>query len=315
MKYLVTGGAGFIGSHICRKLIQQGNSVTVLDNLTTGNLRNLEGIEKDITFVEGDIRNLSGLRQWMQGVDIVFHQAAVVSVPLSISDPLTSHETNLTGTCNVFTAAEQTGVQRVVYASSCAVYGNGSENPKKETMRPDFASPYAFQKYGCEIYARHFGEFKNLETVGLRYFNVFGPYQDPLNPYTGVISLFIDGIFANRQLCIDGDGQQTRDFIYVEDIVRANLLSAHIPHVSGRVFNVGTAKETSINDLVHFLESICLKTVDVTHGAPRPGDIRRSVADNTEIMNALGFEPKFSIEQGLEKTCQWFFDTKNQRSV
>ncbi len=303
---LVTGGAGFIGSHLVDELVASGCRVTVLDNLSTGHRRNIEHLGDRIDFVEGDIRDAGLLDQVVKGCQAVFHQAAVVSVSQSVEDPSHSCEVNDLGTVRVLDASRRNGVRRVVMASSSAVYGDDPRLPKTEDMAPGPLSPYAVQKLTGEFYASVFGGLYGLETVCLRYFNVFGPRQDPSSPYSGVISIFMAKATAGQAPTIYGDGGQSRDFVYVTDVVRANLLAATAAAAAGRIFNVGTGARTRIRDLWTMVGQLANTTIDPVFGPARTGDIRESVADIGQIGRSLGFSPQVALRQGLIDTLAWY---------
>ena len=305
-RILVTGGAGFIGSHLVDALMEKGCAVKVLDNLSTGSLANLAHVKDRITFYQGDIRDRDLLAKAAEGCQIIFHQAAVVSVPQSVKDPVESAMVNELGTLNVLEAARRQGVKRVVLASSCAVYGNDPRLPKHERLPPAPESPYAVQKLIGEQYAQLYLKLFGLETVCLRYFNVFGPRQDPSSPYSGVISIFMTKAASGASPVIYGDGKQSRDFIFVKDVVTANLLAANIDGIGGCVFNVGTGKSVSINDLWNIIGRISGCPLQPTYAARRSGDIVASVAGIDQTASVLGFRPEHDFEKGLEITCQWF---------
>lgn len=303
---LVTGGAGFIGSHLVDELVANGVQVTVIDNLSSGHRRNLDHLGDRIDFVEGDIRDAGLMNQVVSGCEVVFHQAAVVSVSNTVKDPSHSCEVNDLGTVRVLDASRRNGVRRVVMASSSAVYGDDPRMPKTEEMAPKPLSPYAVQKLTGEFYASVFGGLYGLETVCLRYFNVFGPRQDPSSPYSGVISIFMNKAAAGEAPTIYGDGDQTRDFIYVKDVVRANVLAATEAAATGRVFNVGTGSFIRIIDLWNLIGSISTVKIDPVFGPPRAGDIRESVSDIGRIQQSLGFRPQVALRQGLIETMDWY---------
>jgi UDP-glucose 4-epimerase len=303
---LVTGGAGFIGSHLVDELVASECRVTVLDNLSTGHRRNLDHLDDRIDFVEGDIRDAGLLNQVVKGCEVVFHQAAVVSVSLSVQDPSYSSEVNDLGTVRVLDASRRNGVRRVIMASSSAVYGDDPRMPKTEDMAPKPLSPYAVQKLTGEFYASVFGGLYGLETVCLRYFNVFGPRQDPSSPYSGVISIFMNKATAGEVPTIYGDGGQSRDFIYVKDVVRANLLAATEKAAAGRVFNVGTGVVIRILDLWKLIGGLSNVQIDPVFDPPRAGDIRESVSDIGRIRQSLGFRPRMALRQGLIDTLAWY---------
>jgi UDP-glucose 4-epimerase len=302
---LVTGGAGFIGSHLVDALVENGCRVTVLDNLSTGHRGNIDHLGDRIEFVHGDIRDAGVLDRVIQGCDVVFHHAAVVSVTRSVEDPPHSCEVNDLGTVRVLDACRRADVRRVVMASSSAVYGDDPRLPKTEEMAPMPLSPYAVQKLTGEFYASVFGQLYGLETVCLRYFNVFGPRQDPSSPYSGVISIFMTKAAAGQAPTIYGDGGQTRDFVYVEDVVRANLLAAGRTEAAGRVFNVGRGESIRIRELWNLTSEIAGIDLQPAFAPPRPGDIRDSVSDIGAIHRELAFTPRVGLRQGLEKTLAW----------
>ena len=305
---LVTGGAGFIGSHLVDELVAGGCRVTVLDNLSTGHRQNIDHLGDRIDFVEGDIRDEGLLSQVVKGCEVVFHQAAVVSVSQSVQDPSHACEVNDLGTVRVLDASRRNGVRRVVMASSSAVYGDDPRMPKTEEMAPMPLSPYAVQKLTGEFYASVFGGLYGLETVCLRYFNVFGPRQDPSSPYSGVISIFMKKASAGEAPTIYGDGGQSRDFIYVKDVVRANVLAATEAAAAGQVFNVGTGAFIRIVDLWKLIGELSGVTIDPLFGQPRAGDIRESVSDIGRIQRLLGFRPRVALRQGLIDTLAWYRD-------
>lgn len=302
---LVTGGAGFIGSHLTDALVESGCRVTVLDNLSTGHRSNIEHLGDRIDFVHGDIRDAALLNRVIDGCEVAFHQAAVVSVTQSVDDPPHSCEVNDLGTVRVLDACRRAGVRRVVMASSSAVYGDDPRLPKTEDMTPMPLSPYAVQKLAGEFYASVFGQLYGLETVCLRYFNVFGPRQDPSSPYSGVISIFMTKAAAGQAPTIYGDGGQTRDFVYVTDVVRANLAAAGRAEAAGRVFNVGRGESIRIRELWNLVGEIAGIDLPPAFGPPRPGDIRESVSDIGAIRRELAFAPEVGLRQGLEKTLAW----------
>lgn len=305
-KALVTGGAGFIGSHLVDALVERGVATVVIDNLSSGHLTNLTHLKEKIRFVRGDIRDLDLLTDLMDGCHLVFHLAAVVSVPQTVDDPIGSAMVNDIGTLNVLEAARRQKVGRVVLSSSCAVYGDDPVMPKREdgALRP--LSPYAVQKLTGEYNAKVFADLFGLETVCLRYFNVFGPRQDPSSPYSGVISIFLNRAAAGQAPAIYGDGLQSRDFVFVKDVVRANLLAAQAPGACGRRINVGTGRQVTINELWQVVAALAGVTRSANYLAPRAGDIRESVADIALARELLGFAPEFTFEQGLKATYQWY---------
>ncbi len=303
---LVTGGAGFIGSHLVDALLADGCEVVVVDNLSTGHLRNLEHVHKDIDFREVDIRDLDTLKRSATGCDVIFHLAAVVSVPQTVSDPILSAHVNDMGSLNVLESARLQKVKRVVLSSSCAVYGDDPEIPKHEDMLLRPQSPYAVQKLTNELNASLYAEMYGLETVCLRYFNVFGPRQDPSSPYSGVISIFMTRAVAKEAPTIYGDGRQFRDFIYVKDVVQANLLAAATPGTRNAVFNIGTGNYVRIHKLWEEIAAMAGTTLSPVFEDSRPGDIIESVAAIHKAESRLGFKPQSSFQEGLQKTFDWY---------
>ena len=302
---LVTGGAGFIGSHLVETLVSEGCKVAVLDNLSSGNYVNLKHIEGQFSFYQDDIRNQQALNAAAEGCEVIFHLAAVVSVPQTIENPVDSAAVNEMGTLSIFEAARKQKARRVVFASSCAVYGDDLRLPKREDMNPKPQSPYAVQKLAAEYYARVFHELYGLETAVLRYFNVYGPRQDPSSPYSGVISIFMTKALHHAPAVIYGDGSQSRDFIYVEDVVRANLLAATAKGVSGQVINIGSGSSVIINHLWNAICALSGQNLKPKYAPKRPGDIVESVAAIDFAKTLLGFEPEISFEKGLESTFEW----------
>jgi nucleoside-diphosphate-sugar epimerase len=306
MKFLVTGGAGFIGSNIVEELLRRGEPVRVLDNFRTGKRENLAAFQDRIQFVEGDLQDLPTVRRAVKGVDCVLHQAAIPSVPRSVDDPLESNSVNVTGTLNLLVAARDTKVKRVVFASSCALYGDDPTLPKREDMLPRPKSPYAVSKLAGEHYCRTFSEVYGLETVALRYFNVFGPRQDPASDYAAVIPLFITRLLQGKALTVHGDGLQSRDFVYVANVVHANLLAATAPNVAGRAFNVACGERYTLLDLIGILNDILGTCIAPIHDDPRPGDVRHSQADVTAAQQALGYRTVVDFAEGLRRTVEWY---------
>ena len=307
--YLITGGAGFIGSHLAEALVGRGERVRVVDSLVTGkreNLAHLAGVE----LIEGDLADLAVARQAMAGVDYVLHQAAIPSVPRSVEDPITSNRANIDASLNVLVAARDAKVRRLVYAGSSSAYGNSPTLPKVETMGTAPLSPYALQKLVAEQYCQMFTRLYGLETVTIRYFNVFGPRQDPSSPYSGVISLFIRALVEGRQPTIYGDGEQTRDFTYVANVVDGVLRACTAKDASGEVINVATGGRISLNLLFATLKDLTRASVEPVYVADRAGDVRDSQADITKARTLLGYEPSVTLEQGLEKTVAWFRTTQ-----
>jgi nucleoside-diphosphate-sugar epimerase len=306
VKILVTGGAGFIGSHLVDRLVQRGIDVRVLDNFSTGNRSNIAQHLCDVDLVEGDVRSLDQVQRAMSGCDAVLHEAALPSVPRSIADPMTTHATNATGTLNVLLGARDQDVARVVLASSSSVYGPAEKLPKHESMPTSPISPYAAAKLAAESYCRSFYEAYGLEAVALRYFNVFGPRQDPSSIYCAVIPKFIAAFAAGRSPVIYGDGNQSRDFTFVDNVVDANLAALEAPAVGGRALNIACGERITLNDLAAELRAQLGATVDARHAPARPGDIRHSLADVTGARDALGYEPRVSFVEGLERTVDYF---------
>ncbi len=304
--YLVTGGAGFIGSHIVHTLVQQGKQVRVLDNLSTGSLANIQDVLDAVTFIHGDITDLNTVREAMQGVDYVLHQAALPSVPLSIERPLDTDAANVRGTLHLLVAARDAGVKRFVFASSSSVYGEQEGAAKVETMLPAPISPYGASKAAGEMYCLAFYHTYGLPTVILRYFNVFGPRQNPDSPYAAVIPRFISALLRGEPPTIFGDGQQSRDFCYVSNVVDANLRACRARHAPGQVFNIATSRPNTVLDLFHTLRELTGAEVEPIFAPPRPGDIRHSAADISKARAILGYEPKVGFHEGLARTVLWF---------
>ena len=305
MRALVTGGAGFIGSHIAHRLVEAGHEVVVLDNFFTGSRTNLEEIAPRVRLIEGDVRHLATVEECATGCEVVFHEAAIVSVPYSVERPQESHDVNIQGTLNVLQAARKAGTRRVVFASSAAIYGEEPTLPKIETMRPEPISPYAVEKIAGEHYLAAWSKLFALETVALRYFNVFGPRQDPRSPYSGVISVFVDRILGGRPITFFGDGSQCRDFVYVDNVVDANILAATREGVSGRAYNVACGKRTTLGELASLIERAAGRTVERSLSDPRPGDIKESVADITRARAELGYAPVVDVEDGLKRLVRY----------
>jgi len=304
--FLVTGGAGFIGSNLAIALVEMGHRVKVLDNLTTGNPDNLKPVMGDIDFHQGDLRNLDDVRRAVGGVEVVFHQGALPSVPRSVADPVTANEVNITGTLNVFLAARDAGVRRVVYASSSSVYGNSDILPKVESMPPRPLSPYAATKLAGEVYGRIFYELYGLETVGLRYFNVFGPRQDPHAEYAAVIPRFINALLKGIPPEIYGDGGQSRDFTYIGDVARANILASGAVEAAGEVFNIAAGTRTTVNELLNHLMDITGSKAAASYAPVRPGDVKHSLAGIEKASRVLGYTPRTGLREGLRMTVAWF---------
>jgi len=304
--YLVTGGAGFIGSHLCERLLKEGASVRVLDNFFSGKEANLKSIGGAVDLIRGDIRDRQTVAEAVKGVDIVFHEAALGSVPRSVADPISSHEVNITGTLNVLLAARDAGVRRVVYASSSSVYGDTEVLPKHESMTGQPLSPYALSKLTGEHYINVFNRVYGFEAVSLRYFNIFGPRQDPESQYAAVIPRFVRALLEGRPPVIYGDGLQSRDFTYVENVVEANLLASEAEGVQGRAFNVACGGRYSLLDLLDKLKEILGSHVEPIHEAARAGDVRDSQASIELAQNAFGYQVKVDFDEGLRRTAEWY---------
>ena len=302
--YLVTGGAGFIGSHLVEELARRGHRGRVADSLVTGKRRNLSHIP-DVEFLEGDLADLAFASRAVEGVDYVLHQAAIPSVPRSVADPAASHRANVDASLNVLLASRAAGVRRVVYAGSSSVYGDAVELPKHEEMPAQLLSPYGLQKYVVELYCRMFTRLYGLETVTIRYFNVFGPRQDPGSPYSGVISLFATALLDRRAPTIYGDGQQTRDFTYVTNVVDGVLRACEAPGAVGEVINVATGGRISLNDLLDVMNGIVGEHLRPIYKEPRAGDVEHSQADISKAQRLLGYTPRVLLDEGLRYTLDW----------
>jgi len=305
-RYVVTGGGGFIGSHIVEELVRRDETVTVIDNFSTGKHENVEPFEDDVEVIEADIAEAKNLTQFLKGADYVIHQAAIPSVPKSIIDPVKSHNANVNGTLRLLVASREAGVKRVVYASSSSLYGDSPTLPKHEGMTPNPLSPYGAQKLFGEMYCQVFTRAYGLETVALRYFNVFGPRQDATSQYSGVLALFIPAVLQDRRPTIHGDGLQSRDFTFVKNVVEANLLACKTPGVAGEVFNIACGDRITLNSMLQQINKITEKDVAPIYGDPRKGDIKHSQADITRAKERLGYQPKVSFEDGLRSTIEWY---------
>ena len=312
MRYLVTGGAGFIGSNTVDELVRRGHGVVVLDDLSAGKEENLAEVRNKITFVKGSINDLEAVQKACHQADYVIHLAARTSVPRSVKDPVDTNRINVDGTLNVLVAARDNKVKRVVYAASSSAYGETPTLPKTESMQPQPISPYGVSKYVGELYAQTFGRCYGLENVRLRYFNIFGPRQDPDSPYSGVLSRFAAAFLEDAQPTIYGDGEQTRDFTYVDNAVQANLLACETPAISGEVFNIGTGQSISLNQTLELLCRISGKKITASYDAPREGDIRNSLADISRAKELLGYEASVMFEEGLQRTYDWYRTNHNQ---
>jgi UDP-N-acetylglucosamine/UDP-N-acetyl-alpha-D-glucosaminouronate 4-epimerase len=311
--YLVTGGAGFIGSHLAEALLRRGERVRVVDSLITGTRRNLEPLA-DVEFLEGDLADLAVCRRAVDGVEYVLHQAAIPSVPRSVKDPLASNRSNIDATLNLLVAARDAGVRRLVYAGSSSAYGDTPTLPKREDMAPNPMSPYALQKLTSEQYCGLFTRLYGLETVTTRYFNVFGPRQDPGSPYSGVISLFATALIEGRPPLIYGDGEQTRDFTYVSNVVDGVLRACEAPEASGEVINVATGGRISLNELLRTMNEILGTSVKAIYLDTRAGDVRDSQADVSKARRLLGYTPTVLLEEGLRNTIAWCRQDAARRS-
>lgn len=315
MECLVTGGAGFIGSNLVHALLKRGDRVRLLDNFSTGKRENLSDISDSIEVIEGDIRSYHLVREAVDGVDVIFHQAALPSVPRSIRDPITTNEVGTSGTLNVLQAARDCGVVRVVFAGSSSVYGDTPTLPKHEAMVPTPASPYAVSKLAGENYCRVFHQLYGIETVALRYFNVFGPRQDPNSLYSAVIPRFIEMMRRHESPTIFGDGEQSRDFTFIDNVVSANILSAHADHgVAGEVFNVACHERVTLNQLVEVMRRVMDSTVEAHYAPRRPGDVVHSYADISKFRDAVGYEPRVLFEEGIKRTVEWF-DARRRKNM
>lgn len=305
--YLVTGGAGFIGSHLTEELVRRGHRVRVVDSLITGKRTNLDHIP-GVEFLQGDLAETDVAVRAVEGMDYVLHQAAIPSVPRSVKDPVTSHRANVDASLNVLIAARDADVKRLVYAGSSSVYGDAATLPKREDMPPNPLSPYALQKLVAERYGRMFTRLYGFETVSIRYFNVFGPRQDPGSPYSGVISLFARALLDGRPPTVYGDGEQTRDFTYVSNVVDGVLRACEAPMAAGEVINVATGGRVSVNELLRTMNRIAGTDVSATYQPARMGDVRDSQADITKAKALLGYTPSVGLEEGLRHTLAWFRD-------
>jgi len=307
-RVLVTGGAGFIGSNLTEALLKKGHRVRVLDNFSTGKKQNLffDEAYPSVEIVEGDIRDVVTCQAAMKGVDYVFHQAALPSVQRSVEDPLTTHFVNANGTLNILLTARDAGVKRVIYASSSSIYGDTPTLPKKEEMPPNPLSPYALQKYIGEQYARLFFQLYGLETVSLRYFNIFGPKQDPASIYSAVIPRFINALLCNEAPVVFGDGEQSRDFTYIDNVVHANLLALSAERLQGDVINIACGKRTSLNQLLDILNVALGSKVSPVCKEPRKGDVKHSLAEISRGKQLIDYDPQVDIETGLRRTLDYF---------
>jgi nucleoside-diphosphate-sugar epimerase len=311
---LVTGGGGFIGSHLVERLLTEGYSVRVLDNFATGRRETLVPFGEHVELIEGDLQSYERAHHAVRGCEIVFHQAALPSVPRSIQDPLTSNSTNVVGTLNLLLAARDSDVRRVVFASSSSVYGINAALPKREDMAALPVSPYAVAKLACEGYCRSFSEVYGLDAVSLRYFNIFGPRQDPLSHYAAVIPKFITAFLRGQSLVVFGDGEQSRDFTYVDNVIDANMRAAEAAEISGKVFNIACGERITLNVLIEELREITGLDVTVEYAARRPGEVRHSEADITSARRALGYRPTVPFAQGLRRTVEFYEGLEQDRA-
>jgi UDP-glucose 4-epimerase len=304
-QFLVTGGSGFIGSHLCRKLLGEGHGVRVLDNLSSGKRANLSDVAGDIDFHEADLRDEDAVQRAVKGVEYILHHAAVASVQTSVEEPLKEQQINSVGTLNLLEAARQAGVRRVVFAASAAAYGNDPRVPKREDMRPTPESPYAISKLAGEYYCGVYDRLYGLETVCLRYFNVYGPRQDPASPYSGVISIFAKRMLNGLVPLVHGDGLQTRDFVSVYDVVAANMLAHQVESARGQVYNIGSGRRSSLMDLLTALNAVLSSDIQAEFVEARAGDVRDSLADISKAQSELGYRPSMDLQRGLREVIEW----------
>lgn len=304
-QFLVTGGSGFIGSHLCRKLLGEGHGVRVLDNLSSGKRANLSDVAGDIDFHEADLRDEDAVQRAVKGVEYILHHAAVASVQTSVEEPLKEQQINSVGTLNLLEAARQAGVRRVVFAASAAAYGNDPRVPKREDMRPTPESPYAISKLAGEYYCGVYDRLYGLETVCLRYFNVYGPRQDPASPYSGVISIFAKRMLNGLLPLVHGDGLQTRDFVSVYDVVAANMLAHQVESARGQVYNIGSGRRSSLMDLLTALNAVLSSDIQAEFVEARAGDVRDSLADISKAQSELGYRPSMDLQRGLREVIEW----------
>jgi nucleoside-diphosphate-sugar epimerase len=307
-KFLVTGGAGFIGSNICKKLVSEGCFVRVVDNLLTGKKSNLADIINNVEFIEADMGDENIARNAMKDIDVVFHEGALPSVPRSVDDPAASHKHCVDATFTLLLAARDTGIKRFVYAASSSAYGDTPTMPKVETMPTSPLSPYAVGKLVGEYYCSVFTKVFGLETISLRYFNVFGPNQDPKSQYAAAIPAFVTAILKDQSPTIYGDGEQSRDFTYIDNIVEANLLAARVDKTNGEVINIACGQAVTVNEIINMINASLGKNVKSIYADPRPGDVKHSLADITAATNLIGYKPVISFEQGLKKAIDWYRD-------
>lgn len=310
-KYLVSGGAGFIGSHLAEELVKRGEVVRVLDNFLTGKRDNIAHLLDKVELIEGDIRDMEVCRRAVRGMDFVLHQAALTSVPRSVEDPLLANEINIRGTLNLLLASKEAKIKKFIFASSSSVYGDDPFFPKKEGKEGKPLSPYAASKRAGEMYCQVFSQIHGVTTIILRYFNVFGPRQDPLSQYAAAIPIFTTRMLRGESPTIFGDGEQSRDFTYVANVVQANILALKAKDVSGEIFNIACGEKTTINSLAEKINKLLKKKIASLYTVPRPGDIRHSFADITKAKKMLKYEPKVSFEEGLRKTIRWFSEVSS----
>jgi nucleoside-diphosphate-sugar epimerase len=317
VKVLVTGGAGFIGSGLVRALLRDGHEVRVVDNFSTGYRHNLDAVAADVQLVEGDLTSYERAHAAVKGVEVVYHLAALPSVPRSVQDPLTTNAVNVNGTLNVLLCARDQGVRRVVYSSSSSVYGNAPTLPKSETTLPQPLAPYAVAKLAGEHYCRAFSQVYELETVSLRYFNVFGPRQDPNSQYSAVIPKFISSMLRDETLYVHGDGEQTRDFTFVDNVVDANILASQAPasDVAGLALNIACGRRVSVNELIAEIAAVLGREAHVTYDDHRPGDVLDSLADISLAGQVLGYRPSVDLRTGLAQTVRWLAEHEDRREA
>lgn len=312
MNCLVTGGAGFIGSNLTKALLTSGHTVRILDNFSTGKRENLGPYQERVELIEGDLRSYHIVHEAVCDIEVVFHQGALPSVPRSINDPITTNQVNVEGTLNILDAAKDAGVRRVIYASSSSIYGENPTLPKQEDMTPLPISPYAVAKLAGEKYCQAFTRSYGLETVGLRYFNVFGAGQDPKSQYAAVIPLFITAFLDGGRIQIHGDGEQSRDFTYIDNVVQANMKAAVAEGAAGEVFNVACGERTSLNQILDDLRKVTEVDVDLEYGPDRPGDVKHSLADISKARDILDYNPAVSAQEGLRRSVTWYRTARKQ---
>ena len=307
-KYLVTGGAGFIGCNLVRYILERGHDVVVVDNFSTGKRQNVADFIDKVEFIEGDIRDRAVMDRAVKGVTAIFHEAALGSVPRSVEDPQTSHDVNVNGTLTVLESARAAGVKRIIFAASSSAYGDQEESPKHEGMPPRPISPYAASKVACEGYMRAYAACYGLETLSLRYFNVFGAYQDPEGPYAAVIPAFISRILRGQRPIVFGDGEQSRDFCYIDNVCKANWLAANAPseRCDGTVLNIACNASTTLNEILALLRELLNTNIEAEYTDPRPGDVKHSLADVSLAKKVIGYEPEVFFAEGLRKAIDWY---------